>query len=43
MKKLSLHGFFLRTLLRSDSALGGQDLEAVKLPPYGVFIGEVRR
>jgi hypothetical protein len=43
IKKLNLHGFFLRTLLRSDSALGGQDLEAVKLPPYGVFIGEVRR
>ena len=43
MKRLNLHGFFLRTLLRSDSALGGQDLEAVKLPPYGVFIGEVRR
>ncbi|HWG18093.1 MAG TPA: hypothetical protein VN678_09540, partial [Acidobacteriaceae bacterium] len=43
MKKLSLHGFFLRTLLRSDDAMGAQDLEAVKLPPYGVFIGEVRR
>jgi hypothetical protein len=43
MKKLNLHGFFLRTLLRSDSALGAQDLDAVKLPPYGVFIGEVRR
>ncbi|HXE08591.1 MAG TPA: hypothetical protein VN612_11895 [Acidobacteriaceae bacterium] len=43
VKKLNLHGFFLRTLLRSDSALGAQDLEAVKLPPYGVFIGELRR
>jgi hypothetical protein len=43
MKKLNVHGFFLRTLLRSDSALGAQDLEAVKLPAYGVFIGEVRR
>jgi hypothetical protein len=41
--KLNLHGFFLRTLLRTDSALGAQDLNAVRLPPYGVFIGELRR
>jgi len=43
VKKLGLHGFFLRTLLRSDQAMGAQDLNAVTLPPYGVFIGELHR
>ncbi len=43
VKKLGLHGFFLRTLLRSDSGLGAQDLNAVSLPPFGVFIGELHR
>ena len=43
MKHLDLRGTFLRTLLRSDSGLGGQDLNAVSLPPYGVYIGELRR
>jgi hypothetical protein len=43
MKKLNLHGFFLRKLLRSDSRLGAEDIAAVKLAPYGVFIGELRR
>ena len=43
IKKLNLHGFFLRTLLRSDDAMGAQDLNAIKLAPYAVFIGEVRR
>jgi hypothetical protein len=43
IKKLNLHGFFLRTLARPDSGMGAQDLNAVSLPPYGVFIGELRR
>lgn len=43
MTKLNLHGTFLRTLLRSDKAMGAQDLEAVTLPPFGVYIGELRR
>jgi len=43
VKKLGLHGFFLRTLLRSDQAMGAQDLNAVTLPPFGIFIGELHR
>jgi len=43
VKKLNLHGFFLRTLARSDSGMGAQDLNAVSLPPFSVFIGELRR
>lgn len=43
MKELNLHGFFLRTLLRSDDAMGAQDLNSVTLPPFGVYIGELRR
>lgn len=43
MKKLNLHGFFLRPLLRSDNGMGAQDIEAVKLAPYAVYIGELRR
>jgi alpha-glucosidase len=42
IKKLNLHGFFLRTLLRSDQAMGAQDINAVSLPPFGVYIGELR-
>jgi hypothetical protein len=40
---LNLRGTFLRTILRSDDALGPQDLNAVSLPPYGVYIGELKR
>jgi alpha-glucosidase len=43
MKKLNLHGFFLRTLLRSDDAMGAEDLDTVRLAPYSVFIGELKR
>jgi hypothetical protein len=43
MNKLNLHGFFLRALLRSDNGMGAQDLGAVNLPPFGVYIGELRR
>ncbi len=43
MKKLNLHGFFLRKLLRSDDAMGAEDIAAVRLAPYSVFIGELRR
>jgi alpha-glucosidase len=42
-KSLNLHGSFLRTLLRSDQHLGPQDLDAVTLPPFGVYIGELGR
>jgi hypothetical protein len=42
IKKLNLRGFFLRAVLRSDSGMGAQDIDAVTLPPYGVYIGELR-
>jgi hypothetical protein len=41
MAKLKLKGTFLRKLLRSDAGMGGQSLNAVKLAPYGVYIGEL--
>jgi alpha-glucosidase len=43
LKALNLRGIFLRTLLRTDDAMGGQDLDYVNLPPYAVYIGELRR
>ncbi len=41
MAKLKLKGTFLRKLLRSDTGMGGMSLNAVKLAPYGVYIGEL--
>lgn len=43
IKKFHLTGWFLRTLLRSDDAMGGQNLDSVNVPAYGVYIGELRR
>jgi hypothetical protein len=40
MKRLGLRGFYLRTLLRTDDAMGGQDLNSVNVPAFGVYIGE---
>jgi hypothetical protein len=40
---LDLHGTYLRTLLRSDAAIGPEDLNSVTLPPFGVYIGELKR
>jgi hypothetical protein len=40
--KLHLRGSFLRTVLRSDTAMGSMNLDQMTLPPYEVFIGEVR-
>ncbi len=42
IKKLNLRGFFLRPLLRSYEAMGAQPVDSVTLPPYGVYIGELR-
>ncbi len=42
MLRLHLRGSFLRTVLRSDTAMGPMNLNAVKLPPFGVYIGELR-
>jgi hypothetical protein len=43
MKRLNLHGFFLRTLLRTDHAMGAQDLNSVNVPAFGVYVGELHR
>jgi hypothetical protein len=42
MQGLRLKGSFLRTLLRSDAGMGAMSLDAVKLAPYGVYIGELK-
>ena len=43
LESLGLRGNYLRTLLRSDKAMGPQDLATVVVPAYGVYIGELRR
>ncbi len=43
MNRLNLHGWFLRPLLRSYEAMGAQPLDSVNVPPFGVYIGELRR
>ena len=42
LQKLHLRGNFLRTVIRSDNGMGGLSLDAVILPPFGIYIGEVR-
>ena len=39
---LHLRGTFLRPVLRYPAGMGGQSLDAVTLPPYGVYLGELR-
>ncbi len=41
MQGLKLKGIFLKTLLRTDVGMGAMKLEAVTLPPYGVYVGEL--
>jgi len=43
MLRLGLRGTFLRTLLHADEAMAPQDLNAVTLPPFGVYLGELQR
>jgi hypothetical protein len=43
IRGLGLRGSFLRTLLRTDVSMGPQDLDNVTIPPFGVYIGELRR
>lgn len=43
LESAGLRGNYLRTLLRSDSMMGPQEVGAITLPPYGVFVGELRR
>jgi glycosidase len=42
IQRLHLKGSFLRTILRSDNAIGPMHLESMTIPPYGVFIGQLR-
>lgn len=39
---LGVRGSFMRSLMRTDGQMGGMNLDEVKLPPFGVFIGEVK-
>jgi len=42
VNKLGVRGSFLRGMMRTDGRMGGMNLDAVTLPPFGVFLGEVR-
>jgi alpha-glucosidase len=42
MKSNAVRGGFMRTIARTDHGMGPMSLDAVHLPPYGVYIGEVR-
>ncbi|MDE1177025.1 MAG: alpha-amylase family glycosyl hydrolase [Edaphobacter sp.] len=42
VQKLHLRGSFLRTVLRTDDAMGAMHLDGMTLQPYQVFIGELR-
>jgi hypothetical protein len=42
MTRLQLRGRFLRTLLRSDDAMGGTSIDPLTVPPHGVYVGELR-
>lgn len=42
MMRFKLRGNFLRTLLRSDDGMGGNSIDPMTVPPYGVYVGELR-
>jgi glycosidase len=42
LERLQLRGTFLRPVLRSGPGMGGQSIDAVTLPPFGVYMGELR-
>lgn len=42
MQKIHLKGNFLRTLLRSDNGMGPMSLDSMVIPPYTVYIGQLR-
>ena len=42
MRNLHLRGSFLRTVLRSDPGMGGMNLNAVTLGPFGIYIGQLK-
>lgn len=43
MTRLKLRGNFLRTLVRSDDAIGGISIDPLTVPAYGTYVGELRR
>ena len=43
LRRLGLRGSFLRTLRRTDDSMGPQNLDDVTIPPFGVYVGELRR
>ena len=42
MARLQMRGNFLRTLLRSDDAMGGPSIDRLILPANGVYVGQLR-
>ncbi|HMF65542.1 MAG TPA: hypothetical protein VK608_15740, partial [Edaphobacter sp.] len=42
IQRLRLRGSFLRTIQRSDNVIGPMHLESMTIPPYGVYIGQLR-
>ena len=41
--RMGVRGSYLRGMMRSDGGMGPMNLEHVRLPAYGVFVGEVGR
>lgn len=42
MQKLHLKGNFLRTVIRSDKGMGPMTLDSMTLPPFTIYIGELK-
>ena len=42
LTRLQLRGDFLRTLLRSDDAMGGVSIDRLTIPANGVYVGQLR-
>jgi alpha-glucosidase len=42
IQKLHLRGSFLRTVIRSDSGMGPMSLDSMTIPPFTVYMGELR-
>lgn len=42
VQRLRMKGNFLKTIVRSDEGMGPMGLSAVKVPGYGVYIGELK-
>jgi hypothetical protein len=42
MQRLHLRGNFLRTIIRSDNGMGPMSLDSMTIPPFAVYIGQLR-